>query len=340
MPNDYTEAVLRARNRQLRALSKESRRRLAEEYLQALRQVTQNPNQFGNTDEFIDALRRALVTYARRANLQVNEIQELAAQAAGEAHEEALEKVGVGTSLTNVSQEAVNAMYKRRSLGAVQTFKTLNRFSAEATAEELGRVLQQLTIQGRSPNAAYRAVAEALVSGNPELEWLMDNYGTRGGVRLSSDVSPNPEAQAIASTIGHNAKRIALTEVQQSYWEADRISAAKSPVVRALRWTLSGAHPEPDICDAYAELDVHGLGPGLYFPETLPIKPHPYCICSVGYEMLESGEERPDPTQPRQVTPEQVAAVMPNATQHAINTTAGKLNAQAQKAHEIWQEKL
>lgn len=45
-------------------------------------------------------------------------------------------------------------------------------------------------------------------------------------------------------------------------------------------WRLHPRHPKRDICDVHATADLHGLGPGVYPPQSVPrFPPHPHCIC-------------------------------------------------------------
>lgn len=74
---------------------------------------------------------------------------------------------------------------------------------------------------------------------------------------------------------------------------AKNIAIRKS--LKLMRWTLSAVHPEPDICDRYAnavdpavdafiqknkfDIDTHGV----YFLENVPKIPHPNCQCVIRY---------------------------------------------------------
>jgi hypothetical protein len=45
---------------------------------------------------------------------------------------------------------------------------------------------------------------------------------------------------------------------------------------------LSSKHPKTDICDYHAEVDLYGLGPGVYPKADGPQPPfHPHCYCLV-----------------------------------------------------------
>jgi hypothetical protein len=69
----------------------------------------------------------------------------------------------------------------------------------------------------------------------------------------------------------YNAERVFRTEMNRAFGETAIQAAAEHPQVRAVRFTLSPNHPEPDICDLHAQANLHGLGPGVY-----PIDNHPW----------------------------------------------------------------
>ena len=83
----------------------------------------------------------------------------------------------------------------------------------------------------------------------------------------------------MGTSVQAKAMRLARTEINNAYWESARRSSDQSPVVGAVKWQLSGRHPEYDVCNLLAESSVFQLGPGVYPPEYLPPKPHPNCLC-------------------------------------------------------------
>jgi len=79
--------------------------------------------------------------------------------------------------------------------------------------------------------------------------------------------------------VSHKAARLAITEINNAYWETNAVSAYASPVVEAQLWQLSGRHPRTDECDLFSWSDSYRLGPGVYPAGDLPSKPHPHCLC-------------------------------------------------------------
>lgn len=95
----------------------------------------------------------------------------------------------------------------------------------------------------------------------------------RGGATRAIHLGDTP--------VSHKATRLAITEVNNTYWETSALSADASTVVEAQRWNLSGRHPRTDICDLMAWSDSYGIGSGVYPSGDIPAKPHPHCLCYV-----------------------------------------------------------
>ena len=51
------------------------------------------------------------------------------------------------------------------------------------------------------------------------------------------------------------------------------------PILKGLKWNLSGSHKIDDECDLLAKADCFGLGAGVYPPDQCPVRPHPHCMC-------------------------------------------------------------
>jgi hypothetical protein len=74
-------------------------------------------------------------------------------------------------------------------------------------------------------------------------------------------------------------KRIARTEMATAQHRAVIASASDDPDVIGFQWRLSSSHPEPDICDYYANIEM-GLGKGVWPKDQAPRhKAHPHCMC-------------------------------------------------------------
>jgi hypothetical protein len=107
------------------------------------------------------------------------------------------------------------------------------------------------------------------------------------------DVDPEADPVALdedslqqAQRIEYEARRIAVSETNSHYHEADVVSAIQSPVVDLLRWRTSQLHTRekryvPDVCDFLEQADLFGYGEGLYHPAGVPALVHPHCQCRV-----------------------------------------------------------
>jgi len=89
------------------------------------------------------------------------------------------------------------------------------------------------------------------------------------------------DMRRLGSSLRFRSERLARTEIANAYHEAERRSAARSPIILGLKWNLSAAHPELDICDSLASANDFGLGAGVYPPSSLPFLPHPHDLCFV-----------------------------------------------------------
>jgi hypothetical protein len=98
----------------------------------------------------------------------------------------------------------------------------------------------------------------------------------------------NPPGKGIYRSAWKNVLRLIRTETNRAFREALKQYTIGKEWVQGIKWTLSDAHPEFDICDFYAN-DDSGLGPGIYTSETVPDS-HPHCICYLvlvpNYEFL------------------------------------------------------
>lgn len=72
-----------------------------------------------------------------------------------------------------------------------------------------------------------------------------------------------------------NALRVLRTEINRAFTESFVVAAFEHPDVAAVKFNLSPLHPRPDICDYFAHVNLHGLGPGVYPKGRHPYPAHP-----------------------------------------------------------------
>lgn len=85
---------------------------------------------------------------------------------------------------------------------------------------------------------------------------------------------------AYQEKVRYHANRIAQTELHRAYAVRQARELMDDTDVEIVQWRLSPTHPQPDICDYFAQVDLYGLGPGLYPKGAAPVAPlHPFCRC-------------------------------------------------------------
>lgn len=83
-----------------------------------------------------------------------------------------------------------------------------------------------------------------------------------------------------AGGVSYAAKRLARTEINNAYHAMSVAQTRDKPWATGMKWNLSRSHPEPDLCDLYADR-------GPYQPDAVPAKPHPHCLCYVTPELVD-----------------------------------------------------
>ena len=180
----------------------------------------------------------------------------------------------------------------------------------QAIADEVAAIMQEETNDLLQENLRADVVADFTQVPREVLNWSADRQD-REGLKLSASIWADNQTnqiesvllagmargesardlslkleqfilgggQGLGDSVRSKAMRLARTEINNSYWEARRMSSELSPVVEGIKWELSAQHPEWDVCDYLSKQDLYGLGPGVYPPELLPPKPHPNCLC-------------------------------------------------------------
>lgn len=111
----------------------------------------------------------------------------------------------------------------------------------------------------------------------------LERYVRRGRQTLAADY-PNMMRRMnrrIPKNLSYEALRVARTETTKAYHEGTFSRGRVNPAYRGVKWTLSLAHPLPDVCDLLATQDLYGMGEGVYPKGEEPALPHPNCLCTV-----------------------------------------------------------
>jgi hypothetical protein len=185
-----------------------------------------------------------------------------------------------------------------RSIAAREgVFQAAENFIEETRGKmrtPIPRYIQQLAKEARrAADTGDRSRLLELIDGHRS---QMNRLGERGGrdgltslrstVRqFVADVQMRPEdvdrllARHLEDRAQFQARRIIRNETAEAHRDAYLESTRHQPFVKGYRWTLSRAHPKPDICDCFAQQNLHGLGPGGYPVDEVPETPHPLCLC-------------------------------------------------------------
>ena len=302
-------------------------------------------------EDLLAAIQRQEIKYGKAADRLVKqEIIEVMLRLE-KAHFEAIRKVSsqdnVRSPFSGISIDAFEDLFKRRNMGLTASYKSLSDGQVKRAGLVLEKALEDAILRGSTWQDATQAVVDGLTKGDPEMRRMAKNMArkSRGlGLWLSRALE-NPEGRddvgslyieqvKRARKIAYNARRIVRTEIAHAHHEADRVSAVRSDVVKGIKWNLSPRHPEPDICDVYASVDLYGLGPGVFPPEYLPPLPHPHCLCFMTHVLLDPGETRDPAKEPRLITENMTKRILRRVhregdralTDRFIHVTAKQIN--------------
>jgi len=125
---------------------------------------------------------------------------------------------------------------------------------------------------------ASQAAAEFLRGGQPVPADVRDKLNAAGAVGMGREATEIMTGGRAGGGAMAQAQRVFRTEINRAHGVAYMSQAEKTPGFKGIRFTLSPAHPKPDICDELAKNDTFGLGEGVYpnMAEFLKIWPaHP-----------------------------------------------------------------
>lgn len=174
--------------------------------------------------------------------------------------------------LYDPNEPALKSFLNRKEKGITlsgRVWKTMDPFKAEieqslglgiGKGESASSMTRDLRKHLREPNRLFRRVRDE--EGKLVLSQAARNYHPGQGVYRSSY---------------KNALRLARTETNGAYREADHERWQRLPFVTGIRVKLSNAHPKYDICDTLA---------GLYPKDFKFTGWHPQCICFATPEMM------------------------------------------------------
>lgn len=185
--------------------------------------------------------------------------------------------LAVGGSFHRVSREAVEFIREFIHADGLQLSDRLWRLDRGAK-QTVGEILEDAIIQGTSARDTARAI---LRRGEPLTDEIKAKMGLNTSAKIGSEIENLLTPVKGMGNPVYRARLVAQTEINRAHRHAYERQTREFDFVKGMQWHLSKSHPRPDICDTYAEQDLHGLGPGGYpFDKMPPNRPaHPGCIC-------------------------------------------------------------
>ena len=88
----------------------------------------------------------------------------------------------------------------------------------------------------------------------------------------------HPPGRGVYRSAYKNVQRVLRTEANRAYRAGIQAYAGRVTWAGGIKWNLSAAHKDRDICDWLASAD-NGLGAGVYEVGNAPDSGHPHCLC-------------------------------------------------------------
>lgn len=296
-------------------------RRMYEAYARMLVDIQADSDTGRVTEERADALRASigerLQELQGRLSDTITQAEQDVVEQAVAAHREATEQVvrmagaqiDVGEQWARVPTRVLEQTLQRRGIAGAETLQSIIRRNMQAAAGDIDRAISSAIGRGVSWRDLTVTIADEMARDDPALAQALQSVEASELPFSKSDIPITEVAERLglegddlrrAKSLIYDARRIAVTEINGAYDEADKTSAAVSPVVDLLRWRTSSRHDglpsSPDICTVLESRDMHGFGPGLYHPSRCPSHPHPHCMCRVE-TVLREPQDYGGPTQ-------------------------------------------
>lgn len=181
--------------------------------------------------------------------------------------------VGAET-LMRVPDEAVRFVQGFVAADGLQLSDRLWRIDRGAR-DAVVNAVERSVVMGQSASQAAR---EFLNRGQAVPFDVQQKLNASGAIGVSKETAAIMTGDRSGGGAMAQAQRVFRTEINRAHGVAYMTQAEKTPGFIGFQFTLSPAHPEPDICDDLAAADKFGLGKGMYpsMAEFLKIWPaHP-----------------------------------------------------------------
>lgn len=176
------------------------------------------------------------------------------------------------------------ALFRRLGLNADEYLKQL-----AAEANNSIKTLQAKKTNGIS--LSERVYKNGLVSSGKVTDLINRSIVEgKSAAEIAKDVKGmiNPRTPG---GVRYAAQRLARTELNNAFHETARQRYKENEFVDFVLWNLSGSHPKPDECNAYAEQQHEkGQEGGVYSADNTPNRPHPNCLCYITAVEMDEAE--------------------------------------------------
>lgn len=349
MADPYNEALADAR----RAISKLSQRienevvrAYAEMIIRIDRRIGQSTNELTKARgrALILSIKKELDRFARQLHgTALAAVEEAAAETVA-SHVAGATALGADVEAFGVvARDALKRLATRRQYaiavgkqGFSSYFKTIIDSNVRDVASLVDDAIFRAVGEGITSDRLATELAQILTRDDAAVARYLKQRGARGGLTKAARraIVTRPTAEATlagsklskARTLLSRSRLIAQHEIASAFDEADKLAAHRSPVVAALKWHTSGAHPglpsSPDECDVFEAADYYGMGRGVYPTAYAPSLLHPRCGCTTSKILLPKSQwgKRPKPP----TTFRSVSQKSAKRTLERARTTGGK----------------
>lgn len=138
-------------------------------------------------------------------------------------------------------------------------------------------------MQGKSYRPLSRKIYHTTALSKGQLNRMINSHlaAQSSGRELARDIRQFVRPTAPGG-IRSASLRLGRTELNNAFHAVTVDQAKKNPLIKGMRWNLSGTHPNPDECNDYADT--------VFKPWDVPSKPHPNCLCYLTPETISDRE--------------------------------------------------
>lgn len=359
---DYRQAVLGARNTVMGngGINQQTYTRLYDAIARAFADATRDFGEElitpGRFEQMRATFRRMLANIARQAATITGEGVGEAMDEAARSHTRAMRQLqqAAGTDFvvdfSTVKASALDTYIIRRGLPESYNYRTLINRAISHLQPQIDDIIQSGIARGISADRLTLELAKGMSDADPAfLNRLQQINPSRfnaydiDALKLPGPIGRQAAPQDLKKLL-YDARRIAVSEINSAYNEADRIASAKNPAIDRVKWEVSGRHyglpSTPDACTMNYEVDQYGLGNGVFPVQTVPSLLHPHCGCYT-YKLFRPpskwSDPKPTPPLPALNAPRNVKQLFEGKTQNYIERQLNIVNESNRLAYQTWE---